>query len=111
MKFHEALLLIILLILGFFAADAMGWIPRQAVAGQPQPQIIYVPVQDTAVPASAPGMATAVPWEDWVGEPATAVPNTVIIAAPATWTPEAAGPRLVQGCSLSRGTCPGQGEP
>lgn len=97
MKFHEALLLIILLILGFFAADAMGWLPRQAVAGQPQPQVIYVPMPDTAVPDIAPGMATAV-----MPSP---VPDTIIIQAPATWTPAPLPAAAEADCKITQ-TCP-----
>lgn len=47
-----------------------------------RPEVIVLPGA-TAVP---PGMATAIPWEEWSG--VTAVPETVILVPPATWTSE-----------------------
>lgn len=79
-----------------------------AVPGQPPavPQVIIV----TVVPDIAPGMATAVPWEEWTEAIATAVmpspvPDTIIIQAPATWTPaplpaaDEADCKITQTCS------------
>lgn len=80
MKFHEALLLVVVLILGFLAADAMGWIPRPVVQQAAVPQVIFVPVQATPAGVSPdvlfPTMTTAiapVPVETWAGAEVTAV--------------------------------------
>lgn len=79
MSKDNALFWILLVIVGLLLADKMGWLPRMG-----EVQVIVV----TAVPApQLVPVDTAVPVEDLAGAPATAVPgDTVIIAAPATWT-------------------------
>lgn len=106
MKFHEVLLLIALLVLGFFAADAMGWFPRPVVAEPavvvPQPQVIFVPVQVTAVPdapSSSPHVAItaeAVPIIPPVISPEHQIPTDTTDQAARAYT--AAGPEAAAAC-------------
>lgn len=113
MKFEQGLLLILLICAALFGADYMGWLPQPENGDG---QATAVPVIIQVVMPTSEAVATPIP------APA-ATPELVIIVPPATWTanpnPVRAVPtmaptatpwaRLGQGCSLSRGTCPGQG--
>lgn len=100
MKFHEAILLLAVLVGLLFLADRAGWLPRSpVVAATAVPQVIYIPIAVTAVPAISGEAAAGAAVETWAGAQS---PQEAPTATP--WA------RLMQGCSPSRGTCP-QGEP
>lgn len=69
----EVLLLLIALLFLFW------WVEIREAPVDP-PAVIVV----TAVPDIAPGMATAVPWEEWTT--AVPAPDAVIISPPVVWT-------------------------
>jgi hypothetical protein len=118
MKFERAVLVFLLVVAFLYALQWLGFLPGTGPGGAgrptavPQPIIIQmVPAGATAVPAGSLDVApTPIPAEGWIMvAPATAVPVVAAPTATATITAVPGQPRLVQGCSLSRGTCPGQG--